>query len=51
MLGALVKATGILSVEELIAQTRKQFGDKFGTEVVKRNVDAVQRAADEVREG
>jgi pyruvate ferredoxin oxidoreductase gamma subunit len=51
MLGALVKATGILSVEELIAQTRKQFGDKFGTEVVKRNVEAVQRAADEVREG
>jgi pyruvate ferredoxin oxidoreductase gamma subunit len=51
MLGALVKGTGILTVEDLIAQTRKQFGDKFGTEVVKRNVEAIERAAEEVQEG
>ena len=51
MLGALVKATGILTIEDLIAQTRKQFGDKFGTEVVNRNVEAITRAADEVQEG
>ncbi len=51
MLGALVKATGILTVEDLVAQTRKQFGDKFGTEVVKRNVEAIERAAAEVQEG
>ena len=51
MLGALVKATGILTVDQVVAQTRKQFGDKFGTEVVARNVDAVKRAADEVQEG
>ncbi len=51
MLGALVKATGILTIEDLIAQTRKQFGDKFGTEVVNRNVDAIKRAAEEVQEG
>ena len=51
MLGALVKATGILTIEDLIAQTRKQFGDKFGTEVVNRNVQAITRAAEEVQEG
>lgn len=51
MLGALVKATGILTVDDLIGQTRKQFGDKFGTEIVNRNVDAIKRAADEVQEG
>ncbi len=51
MLGALVQATGILTVEDLVAQTRKQFGDKFGTEVVDRNVEAITRAAEEVQEG
>jgi pyruvate ferredoxin oxidoreductase gamma subunit len=51
MLGALVKATGILSVDDLVAQTRKQFGDKFGQEIVDRNVEAIRRAADEVQEG
>ncbi len=51
MLGALVKATGLLTVEDLIAQTRKQFADKFGTEVVNRNVEAIKRAAEEVQEG
>lgn len=51
MLGAFVKATGILTVEELTAQTRKQFGDKFGKAVVERNVEAITRAADEAQEG
>lgn len=51
MLGAFVKATGILTVDDLIGQTRKQFGDKFGIEVVNRNVEAIKRAADEVQEG
>ena len=51
MLGALVRATGLLTIEELVAETRKQFGDKFGTEVVNRNVEAIERAAKEVQEG
>ncbi len=51
MLGAFVKATGIVTVEELIAQTRKQFGDKFGKAVVERNLEAIRRAANEVQEG
>ncbi len=51
MLGALAKATGLLTIEDLVAQTRKQFGDKFGVEVVKRNVEAVEQAAREVQEG
>jgi len=51
MLGAFVKATGLLSVEDLVAQTRKQFGDKFGKAVVDRNVEAIRRAAQEVQEG
>jgi pyruvate ferredoxin oxidoreductase gamma subunit len=51
MLGALVKATGLLEVEDLIAKTRKQFGQKFGAEVVNRNIDAIKRATQEVKEG
>lgn len=51
MLGAFVKATGMLSVGDLVAQTRKQFGDKFGKAVVDRNVEAIRRAAEEVQEG
>jgi pyruvate ferredoxin oxidoreductase gamma subunit len=51
MLGALVRATDLLTIEDLVAQTRKQFGDKFGTEVVNRNVQAIERAAEEVQEG
>jgi pyruvate ferredoxin oxidoreductase gamma subunit len=48
MLGAFARATGIVSVEELTAQTRKQFGDKFGKAVVERNVEAIRRAAEEI---
>jgi pyruvate ferredoxin oxidoreductase gamma subunit len=51
MLGAFVKATGMLSVDDLVGQTRKQFGDKFGKAVVDRNVEAIRRAAEEVQEG
>jgi pyruvate ferredoxin oxidoreductase gamma subunit len=51
MLGAFARATGIVSVEELTAQTRKQFGDKFGKAVVERNVEAIRRAAEETEEG
>ncbi|HUV73917.1 MAG TPA: 2-oxoacid:acceptor oxidoreductase family protein [Anaerolineae bacterium] len=51
MLGAFAKATGILTVEEMSAQTRKQFAGKLGTAVVERNVEAIERAADEVQEG
>lgn len=51
MLGAFAKATGILTVEEMSAQTRKQFAGKIGTAVVERNVEAIERAADEVQEG
>ena len=51
MLGALAKATGILDKEELIEKTKKQFGEKFGARVAAQNVEAIERAYREVKEG
>ena len=50
MLGALARATGLFSVEEITVQTRQRFAKKFTPEVVEANVRAVERAAGEVRE-
>jgi pyruvate ferredoxin oxidoreductase gamma subunit len=51
ILGALAKATGLFSPEELIEQTRHRFGKKFSTEIVEANVRAIERASKEVQEG
>ena len=51
MLGALVKATGMFKLEDLIEQTRHRFTGRLRQELVEANVRAVQRAADEVQEG
>jgi pyruvate ferredoxin oxidoreductase gamma subunit len=51
MLGALVKATGIFSLEDLIEQTRRRFTGRLRQELVEANIRAIQRATDEVQEG
>jgi pyruvate ferredoxin oxidoreductase gamma subunit len=51
MLGALVKATGMFKLNDLIEQTRHRFTGRLRPELVEANVRAVQRAADEVQEG
>lgn len=51
MLGALIKATGFVALEDLIEKTRERFGHKFGSRVAEQNVQAIERAYREVREG
>ena len=48
MLGALVKVTGILEKDTLVTQLKKSLQKKFGEKVVQQNVDAVERAFQEV---
>jgi pyruvate ferredoxin oxidoreductase gamma subunit len=48
MLGALVKATGILEKEVLIKEIRKGLEKKFGETIVQKNVEAIERAFQEV---
>jgi pyruvate ferredoxin oxidoreductase gamma subunit len=50
MLGALVKATGLFKLDDLIEQTRHRFTGRLRQELVEANVRAVQRAADESQE-
>ncbi len=49
MLGAMVKATNIFKLEDMVEQVKKSFGKKFSQEIVEGNVKAVQRAFEEVR--
>lgn len=51
MLGALVKATGILNFSEMVADTKKKLEKKFKTkpEVIEGNIKAIERAYNEVK--
>lgn len=51
MLGALIKATGVLDYKEMIEDTRKKLEKKFRSkpEVIEGNVKAIERAYSEVK--
>jgi pyruvate ferredoxin oxidoreductase gamma subunit len=49
MMGALVKATGILELDTVLGDIRKKFEKKFGEKIVQGNINAVKRAHDEVK--
>jgi pyruvate ferredoxin oxidoreductase gamma subunit len=51
MLGALARATGLFGVEQVAGELRAWFGKKLPPPAVEANVRAMQRAAQEVREG
>ncbi|MDI3280289.1 MAG: 2-oxoacid:acceptor oxidoreductase family protein [Bacillota bacterium] len=53
MMGALVRATGILKLEDLIEDTRRKLEKKFRhkQEVIAGNLEAIRRAYEEVQEG
>jgi pyruvate ferredoxin oxidoreductase gamma subunit len=51
MLGALARATGIFSLEDLAEQIRHKFERKFGAEIVEANIAALNEAAAELKEG
>lgn len=49
MLGALLKATGILDLESVLGHLRKSFSSKFSSQIVEGNVRALERAFKEVK--
>ena len=51
MIGALVKITGILKIEELLEDTKKKLAVKFRNrpEVIEGNLQAIERAYNEVK--
>ena len=51
MLGAMVKASGMFELEDLIEQTRHRFTGRLRQQLVEANIRAIRRAAEEVREG
>lgn len=51
MLGALCKATGLITLDHLLDDVRKSFGKKFSQKVIDGNLEATRRGYEEVKEG
>ena len=51
MLGALCKVTGLVSLEHLLEDVRKNFGKKFSQKIIDGNLEATRRGYEEVKEG
>jgi len=49
MVAALVKATGLVQLDNVVDGLRKTFSGKFGKDVVEKNVNAINRAYKEVK--
>ena len=51
MLGAICKATNLVSLENLLEDVRKSFGKRFSQKIIDGNLDATKRGYGEVKEG
>jgi pyruvate ferredoxin oxidoreductase gamma subunit len=51
MLGAVVRVTGLVSLEDLLEDVRKSFGKKFSQKIIDGNLEAVRRGYEDVKEG
>ncbi|HUT15851.1 MAG TPA: 2-oxoacid:acceptor oxidoreductase family protein [Anaerolineae bacterium] len=51
MLGAIIRAAGLVKLEDTIHAVRETLGAKLRTEIVEANIAALRRAYDEVKEG
>ncbi len=49
MLGAIIKVTGIVSLEHLLEDVRKSFGTKFSQKIINGNLEATKRGYEEVK--
>ncbi len=49
MLGAVAKATGVIKLKTLLEDIRASFGKKFSEVIIKNNLDAAERAYEEVK--
>ena len=50
MLGAVVRASGVVDLEEVLEEVRHYFGEKFSAKMAENNARAVMAAYDEARE-
>lgn len=51
MLGALVKATGLVSLDSIIHLTKERLGTKVTEEIIQANIQAIKEAYESVKEG
>ena len=51
MLGAISKATNLITLETLLEDVRKSFGKKFSQKIIDGNLEATKRGYEEVKEG
>jgi len=51
MLGALIKVTSIIDLDNVLQHLKKSFGKKFAQEIIDANINAVKRAYEEVAAG
>jgi len=51
MLGAVVKVTGLVTLDHLLEDVRKSFGKKFAQKIIDGNLEATKRGYGEVKEG
>ncbi|MBI4688854.1 MAG: 2-oxoacid:acceptor oxidoreductase family protein [Nitrospirae bacterium] len=51
MLGAICKATNLVSLDNLLEDVRKSFGKKFSQKIIEGNLEATRRGYAEVKEG
>ena len=49
LIGALIKATGLLSLENVLADIKDKFKGKFSSKIVEGNLEAIKRAYKEVK--
>ncbi|MBN2373035.1 2-oxoacid:acceptor oxidoreductase family protein [bacterium] len=50
MLGAMARVSGLISLDHLIEQLKINFGKKFAQDMIDKNIQAIKRAYQEVRE-
>ena len=51
MLGAVCKVAGLVPLEHLLEDVRKNFGKKFSQKIIDGNIEATRRGYEEAREG
>jgi len=49
MLGAVIKASGLIELETLLEQIESSFQKKFGEQIIKGNIDSIRKAYEEVK--
>lgn len=49
MMGALIRTSGLLTIDEFIANTRDRLEAKFRPDIVEKNIQAIERAYQEVQ--